>query len=177
MLERAAAAVAEMPAGRLGARLALGEPGDGARGDAFAVACGNARDDTVARHGVRHEDARAVGQVRDAVAARADLLDLDLDLGAQAHGPVRRAAIRNSLLPSGPVIGLSVDAEHGPARLRAEPGGDARADRLVQRRVAHDAALADLRRADLELRLDQRDETRAGRRQRQRRPAARSRGR
>src|SRR5579872_3825312 len=61
------------------------------------------------------------------------------------------------------------DADHGPARLIAEPGGDAVADRLVHRRVAHDPALPDLARAGLELRLDQRHERRALGRQRQRR--------
>src|SRR5882724_1498612 len=61
------------------------------------------------------------------------------------------------------------DADHGPTGLTAEPGGNAGADFLVQIGVADDAALADLRGADLELRLDQGDEAGRGRHQRERR--------
>src|SRR5882724_3056606 len=61
------------------------------------------------------------------------------------------------------------DADHGPAGLTAEPRGNARADFLVQIGVADNAALADLRGADFELRLDQGDEAGRGRGQRERR--------
>src|SRR5205085_861317 len=50
---------------------------------------------------------------------------------------------------------------------RAEPGFDASADLVVERRVADDAALADAPLADLELRLDERDEVGAVRGERE----------
>ena len=61
-------------------------------------------------------------------------------------------------MPAGPGIGLSTiptTRQPGCAPIQA---GDALADRAVNRRVAHDAALADLLAAGLELRLDQRDQ-------------------
>src|SRR5262249_12602640 len=61
------------------------------------------------------------------------------------------------------------ETEHGPAGLAAEPVGDARADCPMEFGVADDAPLADLRRADLELRLDQRDQMGGGRGQGERR--------
>lgn len=62
------------------------------------------------------------------------------------------------------------EAEHPPAGQAVEPGGDLPTDLVVQGRVAHHAALADARLADLELRLDQGDQTCAlsGRRERRR---------
>src|ERR1044071_288136 len=57
------------------------------------------------------------------------------------------------------------NADDAPAGLRRDPGRDALADRAVNRRVAHDAALSDLSRSGFELRLDQRDETAPPRRQ------------
>ena len=50
------------------------------------------------------------------------------------------------------------DAEHRPAGLAASQARMRVAHFLMQRRVAHHAALADALRADLELRLDQRDQ-------------------
>ena len=71
-------------------------------------------------------------------------------------------------MPSGPVIGLGVDPQHGPA-LQFNPGFGLGADALVDRGIADDAALADFLAPGLELRLDQRDQLRAGFRQLQRR--------
>src|SRR6185312_2167967 len=52
------------------------------------------------------------------------------------------------------------DADHTPGGLTAEPFGDAGADPAVQIGITHDAALADLGGADLELGLDERDQMR-----------------
>ena len=62
------------------------------------------------------------------------------------------------------------DPDHRPARLRGDPRGGALADFAMDRRVAHDAAFADLRGAGLELRLDQRHQLRllGGERERRR---------
>ena len=80
----------------------------------------------------------------------------------------RRAAIRNSALPSRPLIGLSTKTQHRPT-LGREPVADGFADFRVNRRVADDAALADALPPRLELRLDQGDEARAGSGERKRR--------
>ena len=82
----------------------------------------------------------------------------------------RVAPIRNSRLPAGPEQRARHDSQHSPAGQAAQPGSDLVADPLVQGRIAHDAALAHLPLADLELRLDQRHEPcrRLGQRQRRR---------
>src|SRR5260221_9762109 len=69
----------------------------------------------------------------------------------------------------GPLNGALGQAFHAPARLRLEPSGNALAHVAMERGIAHHATLADLALADLELRLDERDETRRGRGERQRR--------
>ena len=84
------------------------------------------------------------------------------------NSPIISAPSRNSTLPSGPVIGLGVDAEHGPA-LRFNPGLGLGADALVNGRIADDAALPHFLAPRLELRLDQRDQLRARLRQLERR--------
>src|SRR3546814_11343352 len=61
------------------------------------------------------------------------------------------------------------DALDLPVGLRVHPGPDARADLLVQRRVAHHAALADALFANLEPRLDEYRHHRPPRGPRQRR--------
>src|SRR5258708_8395319 len=68
----------------------------------------------------------------------------------------------------GPLNGALGQAFHAPARLRLEPSGNALAHLAMERRIAHHATLADLALADLELRLDERDETRRGRSERPR---------
>jgi len=50
------------------------------------------------------------------------------------------------------------DADHGPVGLSGDPGSDAIANRLVDRRIAHDTALANMLAAGFELGLDQRDQ-------------------
>src|SRR5262245_23343179 len=60
------------------------------------------------------------------------------------------------------------DADHAPTGLTAEPRDDAGANPAVQVGIADDAAFADLAGADLELRLDERDELRDGRCKRER---------
>src|SRR5260370_41724676 len=68
----------------------------------------------------------------------------------------------------GPLNGALGQAFHAPARLHLEPGGNALAHLAMERGIAHHATLADLALADLELRLDECDETRRGRGERQR---------
>src|ERR1700732_2236272 len=53
------------------------------------------------------------------------------------------------------------DADHAPAGLRADPGGDALAHRTMDHGVAHHPTLADLGWPRLALRLCQRNPTRA----------------
>src|ERR1700726_2925666 len=77
-------------------------------------------------------------------------MDQELDV---ALGPVDRA-LRQAL--------------HAPARLRLEPSGDALAHLAMERGIAYHAAFADLALADFELRLDQRNQARRGRGERQR---------
>ena len=71
-------------------------------------------------------------------------------------------------MPSGPVIGLGVIPSTRPA-LGFHPGPGLSADAFMDGRIADDTAFPDLLPPRLELRLDQRDELRAGLRQLQRR--------
>src|SRR5262249_57698722 len=68
------------------------------------------------------------------------------------------------------------EPDHAPARLSAEPVGNASANLLVQTGIADDSAFADIGRADLELRLDESDQLRPrrcqGKRRREQPPAA-----
>ena len=105
MLERAAAAAAEMPADRRRA-LARREHRDQLGGTPLAAAFAEARGDAVAGRGKGNVDRPAVMD-GNAVAPRADALD-DERHRRFTHGGDRRAAMRNSTFPSGPRIGLSV---------------------------------------------------------------------
>ncbi len=156
MLQRAAAAGAEMRAARRRprARRQNFEHGGAAPVGTPRVEPGPHH---IARRRQRQENPLAV-ITRDAVAANADTLDGEDGLGHALF----RARIRNSTLPSGPRIGLSVSPSTRQPGCAIEPGGDAFADLAMERGVAHHAAFADAARADLELRLDEGDEARRG---------------
>src|SRR5689334_19845593 len=130
MLKRAAAAPPELWTGRAPPSLPGRNDLQQRRRPALAALRPEPHADTVAGYGERHEDGLAV-MAGDAVALRADLLDREVDgFGwhrrrgtrrtgrAPPHGgdtpasrasppSPRRATTRNSLLPSGPRIGLS----------------------------------------------------------------------
>ena len=65
-------------------------------------------------------------------------------------------------MPSGPVIGLGVDPQHASSPALSTQAARLGADALVHRGVADDPALPDFLAPGLELRLDQRDQLRAG---------------
>ena len=166
MLQGAAAALAEMAAGRFApVRSGLQQVQQPAAEPAGA-GLGQRDGRTVARRGRRHMDgsARHGGH---AVAAPAEGLDGHVGpesghisagrfgaiIGADQELPV---AVR----PRDRALG---NPAHRPSRLRLQPGPHIMAHRLMDRRVAHHAALADLLPPGLELRLDQGDQPGAGR--------------
>src|SRR5690348_3498829 len=110
MLQRAAAAVPEMPARRRHPRALLQHLDELGR-PAFAALLAERCAHAVARRGERHIDLLPAA-LGDAVAARADAADDEDRLlrrsALPSHALLRAAAIRNSIFPSGPRIGLSV---------------------------------------------------------------------
>ena len=107
MLEGAAAAAAEMAAGRTHAPRSLGKECYDATGVTVRARLAQADAHAIAGQRERHVEPLPAFEARDAVAARADLLDRDLELEPHAGLSSRRAAMRNSLLPSVPSIGLA----------------------------------------------------------------------
>src|ERR1700722_7466186 len=108
MLQGAAAAIAEMAADRLGAR-AGSENFHRFAVHALALFRQNPGAHAIARRceGQKHLATLVKGH---AIAAHADGVDGELDLGhliSLRTTPPRSAASRNSLLPSGPLSGLS----------------------------------------------------------------------
>ena len=157
VLDRAAPADAKMLANRRDPFRACTLDRDQA--PAVGMMTRNGRDlDRLAAQRVRHIHVLSIDD-RDAVAEMTDVID---DAGAQP----RRAPMKNSILPSPPVI------DDGNTWMSVHPSdaanaGDVVADFLVHHRVADDAALGMLS-LSFELRLDQCQQMHRRRRQRQR---------
>src|SRR5208282_252041 len=107
MLEHAAAAAAEMAASRARAPRSLGKECGDAGGVTVRARFTQANAHAIAGQREGHVEPLPAFQAGDAVSARADLLDRDLELELHADLSSRRAAMRNSLLPSAPSIGLA----------------------------------------------------------------------
>lgn len=108
MLERAATASPEMAAGRLCTSRTRLENADNAASISIRTSLAQMYAYDISWDCIGNVQTLPAFDGSDAIAARADLTDFDVDLLPHGVRVSRSAAMRNSRLPSAPAMGLSV---------------------------------------------------------------------